>query len=529
MKVLFSAFHFAYYRNYESVLCALAERGHQVHVTADITEHTGGQAIVERVAAAYPDRVTWGFAPPLAPWRWTPFAQRLRYALDHVRFADPQYDPVPKYRTRADVWTPGIVRALCRLPGVNSARGRNLLARALVWLERGLPTCPAMDAFIAEQNPDVVVLASVANPPALQLDHLKSSMAAGRHASISVWSWDHLAGKAWLKIVPEQLLVWNDTLKQEAVTLHGIAPDRVVVTGAQCYDQWFERRPSRDRETFCREVGLDPARPFILYVCSVLSKPAPLEPPFVMEWIRHIRTSADPVLRSAGLLIRPHPERMKEWEGVSFEGFENVAFRGGHPVNADAKADYFDSMYHSAAVMGLVTSASVEAAVVGRPNYTIQLPAYREHQEQSPHFHHLMRAAGGLLYSASSFDEHVAHLSAALSDPATPAARSRRFVEGFVRPNGMDVRATDTFVAALESLAARPAPKPEAFGAPSRRVVVELVRAVASIPGLEWLSEIGSQTERRQFMRDRERRRRVAAFKTRVKGLLGDRLVGLFR
>jgi len=35
-----------------------------------------------------------------------------------------------------------------------------------------------------------------------------------------------------------------------------------VVTGAQCFDQWFDRQPSRDRETFCRQVGLPSSPPY---------------------------------------------------------------------------------------------------------------------------------------------------------------------------------------------------------------------------------------------------------------------------
>ena len=38
--------------------------------------------------------------------------------------------------------------------------------------------------------------------------------------------------------------------------MHGLSPERVVVTGAQCYDQWFNRRPSRTRDEFCRDTGL---------------------------------------------------------------------------------------------------------------------------------------------------------------------------------------------------------------------------------------------------------------------------------
>ena len=87
----------------------------------------------------------------------------------------------------------------------------------------------------------------------------------------------------------------------------------------------------------------------------------------MLRWIEEIRRSADPRLRDAGILVRPHPERMDEWKDVSLERFGNAALYGRNPVSPEAQADYFDSLYHSHAVVGLVTSAFLEAAIVGRP------------------------------------------------------------------------------------------------------------------------------------------------------------------
>ena len=85
-----------------------------------------------------------------------------------------------------------------------------------------------------------------------------------------VWSWDHLSSKALIRDMPQRVFVWNDTQKTEAVRLHGVPSERVVVTGAQCYDQWFGRQPVRPRAEFCRRVGLQDDRPYLLYVCSAL-------------------------------------------------------------------------------------------------------------------------------------------------------------------------------------------------------------------------------------------------------------------
>ena len=97
MKFLFSALHFASFRNFESVLETLAQRGHHIHLAADEAETFGGRGLVERLARSYP-RVTYGSVPSAADEPWMPFAQKVRYALDYVRFCAPRYADVPKLR-----------------------------------------------------------------------------------------------------------------------------------------------------------------------------------------------------------------------------------------------------------------------------------------------------------------------------------------------------------------------------------------------------------------------------------------------
>jgi hypothetical protein len=393
-------------------------------------------------------------------------------------------------------------------------RGRSSLARrsttrVLAAIERGIPTAPALDRFIAEHDPDVVLLASVTNPGAVQLDHQKSAMAAGRHHALTVFSWDHLSGKAWLKLPPERVLVWNGVQKSEAVELHGIDPDRVAVTGAQCYDQWFDRQPSRSREQFCADFGLDPSQPILLYVCSVLSRPAPPEPPFVRDWIAALRASEDASLRTANVLIRPHPERMGEWKEVDRSRWTRVAFGGRNPVDAQARADYFDSLYHASAVVGLVTSAFVEAAIVGRPTLTIQLPEFAVHQEGTTHFGYLADPEHGVLLTARDFVAHRRQLSDVLADPGAAAARSARFVREFVRPMGLNRRATDVFVDTVEALAAEPPPAPATFGRGVQRRLADTLRRLSLRPSTRalFLSEKELADERQRTEHEAEEQR----------------------
>lgn len=447
MKVLFTALHFGYFRNFESVIRELAARGHEVRLAVDEPEDSmNGQGLAERLAAECPG-VTWGFLPALddeVPWFDT--ARRLRLGLDYARMLDPRYRPFPKLRMRTAQRSPRVVRWLAdHAPGFTRA--------ALMRIERWLPPAAALVRVLRNERPDVIILATLTYSRSQQMDMLKAARVARVPVAAAVTSWDHLSSKALLHVAPDRVLVWNDVQKQEAVEMHGLPAERVVVTGAQCYDQWFTRDPHRDRAAFCHSLGLRSDRPFVLWVQSALTpKPEPPEPHVVIEWLKALRTSSDPRLRELGVVVRPHPERIKDWLGYDVTQFDNVAFAGRNPIDPEAKHDYFDALFHSGAVVGILTSAFLEAAIVGRPVLTLTLPELAVHQDGMRHFQYLRTVAGGLLHVAADLGAHLAQLSTVLAQPPEREERNRRFLEAFIRPGGLDTPATPVFVDAINEL-----------------------------------------------------------------------------
>ena len=495
MNILFIARHFTYFRNYESVIVSLAERGHRVHLAAEKEEELGGRDMVERLAAAH-SVISLGWIPERDD-RWATIAARLRMAIDYLRYRDAAYDEMPKLRARARERTPRLALWLAAAAGLGGSAGRWMLTAALRTIERALPRCPRINAYLQEQNPDVVLLTPliglVSSP---QVDYLESAKALGYPTALCVWSWDHLSSKAIVRNVPDRIFVWNETQRDEAVRLHGIAADRVVVTGAQCFDQWFDRRPSLSREAFCRKVRLADDRPFLLYVCSALFRGSASEARFVQEWIRALRASGLAPLASTPILVRPHPARMKEWSEVDLGTERDVAFWGRNPLDADARADYFDSLHHSAAVVGLNTSAFLEGAIAGRSIFATLLPEHHENQEGTIHFHYLLNVDGGLLHTARTLDAHAEQLNTALREGQVESARSRRFVQAFIRPRGVDVAATPLMVESIESLARTPrrAARPEPVAARLLRAGLAPIGAMLSSPSAEPL--MSSERER---------------------------------
>jgi hypothetical protein len=508
VKILFIARHFTYFRNYEGVIAELVRRGHQLHLAAEREEDLGGREMVERLAHEH-SGVTFGWIPGRED-RWASFATKVRMTIDYLRYLDPAYAGAPKLRARARERVPRIGLWLVAAGGAHTPSGRAIIRTVLQAYERAIPCSAVLDGFLREQQPDVVLftplIGVVASP---QIDVLQSARALGYPTALCVWSWDHLSSKAILRTIPDRVFVWNDIQRDEAIALHGVPGDHVVVTGAQCFDQWFDRRPSMDHDGFCRKVGLPPVRPFLLYVCSALFQGSASEALFVQRWIRALRGSGLQPLASTSILVRPHPSRSKEWAEVDLSTEGDVVLWGRNPVDADARADYFDSLYHSAAVVGLNTSAFLEGAIAGRPIFAPLLPEHHENQEGTIHFHYLLNVNGGLLHTARTLDDHVEQLNAALQAVHGESERSRRFVESFIRPRGTNVAASPVFASEVEKLAElRPARASDTVGRRLLRVVLAPAAALAALPVAAPL--VLSEHEREITARHRAHRDRVA-------------------
>lgn len=449
MRVLFSMRHLGSFRMYESVLRRLAANGHEVHVVANRR-----------------DSLDWGNTPDVPgiqwsweevhPTAWLEFATAVRIWLDYLRYLEPTYAGTPRLRTRAAERVPALLRWVAD-SWLHAATGRRALAAVLRTIEQALPRQKALDELVGEHRPDVVLLTPLLHLGSPQIELLRSARALGVKTALCVGSWDHLSSKSLIREMPDRVLVWNETQKREAVELHRVPAERVCVTGAQCYDHWFGRTPGRTREQFCAMVQLPADRPFLLWVCSALFLDSPSEARFVRRWIEKLRASPDPVLSTAGILVRPHPARLNEWHDVDLSDLQDVTLYGSLPIDDDAKTDYFESLYYSAAVVGLNTSAFLEAAIVGRPVHTIILPEFSENQEGTLHFPYLLSVGGGLLRVARDFHEHRVQLASALREPVRPDGNAG-FVSAFIRPAGLDQPATDLFTAAVEDFGRTPAP-----------------------------------------------------------------------
>jgi hypothetical protein len=435
-------------------LRALGESGHDVHVAFEEVRSAESARELDQLARECP-HVTVGDLPE-AEDSWSSLARQLRSGIDYLRYLEPRYRNAAALRARARRKAPVFVRRLGGVAAHGGPLGIRLAKGALEAVERRLEPPAAIVAYLRERRPDVLCPLHLLPIGTAHADYLRAAKRLGVRSVFPVRGWDNLTNKGLLRDEPDLVLVWNELQAAEAEELHGVSGGRIRLTGAPSVDHWFGWRPARTRVELCREVGLREDRPFVLYVCSS-GFVAPDEVGFVRGWIDGLRARGG-VWTDAGFLVRPHPLNAAQWADAGLEGPQVCVWPrfGEDPSDEAARRNYFDSIYHAAAVVGINTTAQIEGAIVGRPVHTLLTDEFQDTQQGTLHFHHLR----GHLYAARTLEEHAAQLEESLRGRSDDA-RNAAFLRRFVRPQGLDRVATDEVVRAIEELAARPAPRPE--------------------------------------------------------------------
>jgi hypothetical protein len=492
LRILFTVASPEFLRYYDTTMSALADRGHSVALAVNWLRERKHA----RLDLLGDERIEILGVVPKRQDLWTPFARAIRGTMDFVRYLDPRFANTPLLRDRMYRRVlPALFRPLDRIQSL-SARTVARLLRLLQAFERAVPVSTRVRRFLEAHQPDVILVPPLVDAASDQVDTVRAAQALGIPVIAGVASWDNLTNKGHLRVAPDLVTVWNRHQKAEAVELHGIPPERVLITGAQLFDRWFERQPSVSRAEFCRAAGLPDDRPFVLFTgSSVFIARSEHEVPFVRRWIESLRGAADPMLRDVAILVRPHPFNADAWISADFSDLERVTIwpRGRYtPAAEAARASFFDSLYYCEAVVGINTSAMIEASILRKPVLSILTPEFAGTQEGTIHFRYLLPENGGFLRVAGSIEEHVGQLAAVLHDPALTRQETEQFVSTFLRPHGLTSPCTPILADAIVQTArtAVRAPRPERAGVRALRL------GTRPLAFIVWMANLGGGVRR---------------------------------
>ncbi len=458
LKIVFFMRYYSYIAHYEETLRELCEKGHHVHFAFNNRHNKPFDAAkMEQLFSSIPN-ISYDFFPDATRgWIWSVYAEWVRRTIDFLRYCHPDYRSAPKLRKRFEKKLPGMHRFLFKRLFLKLA-GEDKWIALFKKMETIIPVpATAMD-YLQKLSPDLVLFTPLMDSNTGFIDYAKAARKLGIRSAICVASWDNLTNKGLIQAETDRILVWNEFQKEEALKYHFVSPDKVAVTGAQTFDKWFEKRPSTTQEAFLKKIGLDGCRKFIVYACSSRFI-AEYEVDFVRKWATELRNSD--FFKEYGLLVRPHPANIGQWDDVTLADIPGVSvyprWKGiPYPFTEEDKADYFHSLHFGSALVGINTSAMIEAGIQIKPVFTVLAEEFKTTQEGTLHFSHVRDH--GLLSVAKDLADHRAQLQDVLSSEGV-GERIRAFITRFVRPHGWGSKATPYVVGVLEALGKEPAPK----------------------------------------------------------------------
>ena len=286
--------------------------------------------------------------------------------------------------------------------------------------------------------------------PRNAVPYLVAARRLGLPVVAHVASWDHTVGKGVISPHCDLYVVQNRVMEDDLRRYHGIAPERVRVTGWPQTDVFRRPRPREQYDDLLLGYGLDPDRPLALVMGNTPTN-APYEDRFVERLVGWWEGAARDRFQ---LLFRPHP-RDKQWR-------ERFAGAGGREGVYVQKASYHDLeelatlLQHGDAVVCNAGTILLDALVNDRPAVCVLYDEGAPPGESwaaknviGAHYRELVTS--GAFHTAQSFEEVIAGVERALADPGELAERRRQVVAEVV--GDVDGRAGERVVdAALEAL-----------------------------------------------------------------------------
>lgn len=460
MKILFPIRSTHLIHNHKSMISALLERGHRVHMVLKSSKMKwAGEERLEPVRDLEKSFKTFSydFAPPIKKDFRANISGAVKAVLTYRRYLLVK-NQSRHYLARYIKYLPFWLRASMRI-GVLGVLADYLISLKLTgsFLRLMIDKMPASPDTLREiyaQSPDVLLISGGSLVPAsMDMEYLEAGVKAGVPTVLPALSWDYVTTKTLIYPHPDRFLVWNRHQVAEAVWHHGIPMEKIGIIGATQFDGWFGNlKPMRSREEFCKENKLDPASPIVVYFGSSFN--VAQDERWILEQLwRALRASSDTSLQKTQLVLRPHPMNYKYYRDFNLERTAIVPKEGAIPDTAEARQLFFDTVFHAVAVIGVNTSAMLEAAILGKPIISFIAERYNKTQSEAAHFRALLGAgAMELVRTPEEFAEVVAKLLLGIDDFKN--AREN-FVRDFIRPQGLEKSSGEAAADEIERLIKR--------------------------------------------------------------------------
>lgn len=297
---------------------------------------------------------------------------------------------------------------------------------------------PAMEALFDRYQPVLVI---AANPGLVfsEVPLLRTARRRGVRSMAIDPSWDNFTNKLIPVRQVDRLVVWNEIMKAQAISLHGYHPSAVSVAGAPQFDPHFRARTPR--VDFFARIGADPGRKLIALTTTPRSLYSHHD--HVLRVL--VTAMASGQLANAQVLVRLHPrdevDAYAEFAHTPhviiekpFRTTVKVADGLAIDVMPEHQKHLGDTLGHADVVVNVASTISIEACIFDTPVVNINFdgaddsPYVRSARRYYSFTHYVNITSRGAVRVAASPVELVRDVAAYLADPSLDSAGRKQVV-----------------------------------------------------------------------------------------------------
>jgi hypothetical protein len=320
--------------------------------------------------------------------------------------------------------------------------------RLLTWLENRTVPFDAHGAQYRRYRPSMTIVTSLGFDQDTLV--MREARRYGAPVTVLVKNWDVPTTRGIGSVVPDHVLVWNTTMRDEVVRYHDVPAGRIAVTGISQWDHYFrDDVPACPRAAFLERYGLRDDRKTIYYAMTTPSHYRQ-NVTLARRLLEAIRNGD--IAGPAQLLVRLHPayvliggmlsdEIRSELESLEQEYGDILAYslptsddHDGFLVPGDQdELDLKDILTHSDVMVTVYSTQILEGAIFGMPIVNAGMFEFRETgspiatYEEWDHIRQVLdRDAVAYCYSMNGV---VAAVNTALAEPERGHEARRRLAE----------------------------------------------------------------------------------------------------
>jgi len=322
---------------------------------------------------------------------------------------------------------------------VNRMCSRGLIIRLSRALDYYLVRNSDYDAHFEKYKPSLVVLANLFDEPEVHM--LRAAKRYGVKNVGCINSWDKVTARCVLRLLPDTMVVFNDTVKEEVIRHDGMRPEDIFVGGMPQFD-YYVTEVRTPREKFLADLGLSPQSRFIMY--------APIGSSFgnsdwtVIDLLYRLRDEGK-FGDNMEILVRFPPNDFIDAREIASRPHLRYDYPGFHFSTKKARGSDWelntkdlrhlaDTMAHMSLAVGYASSIAIDASMFDKPSIALNFELQKNPAMKSPvrycqmiHCQTLFRTGGVRI--VNNENELIGWVARYLADPSLDREGRERLIK----------------------------------------------------------------------------------------------------